>query len=459
MTHDALVVGGGITGLATAHALVTGASRPLRIALIEAAPRLGGVIFTERTHGFLFDRGPDSFVAQKPEGRALCESLGLGGDLITPSARQVYVHARGRLRAMPKGMMLGVPTSIPSFLASDFVSWRGKMRMAMDLVMPRGKPGEESIASFIGRRFGQEAVEVIAEPLMAGIHSGRADQLSMAANFPQFVEMERKHRSVIVALRKAAGRMKGERTSPFLSLRGGMGDLIDALAAKLPEGSVVLGRRAKQLRRRAGGYAVALDDGTELAAPVVTLAIRSHHAAEMVEGELPDLANALAEISFVSSVVVFLGFERGQVRHPLDASGFVTRPGEGRVMAATFVSSKFEGRAPEGRVLLRAFLGGARDEEVIRWPDEELVEQAQAELGRLLEIEGEPIFTRVYRYERATPQLRLGHTERVAKLREREKEHEGLYVAGGGYEGIGIPECIRQGRVVAERALGRLGAG
>jgi oxygen-dependent protoporphyrinogen oxidase len=455
---DVIVIGGGVTGLTTAHALSI-AERPVRLALVEAAGRLGGTIATERHEGFLIDRGPDSFVAQKPEGRALCEALGLGAELVTPASRKVYVRSRGRLRAMPAGMMLGLPTSIPSFLRSDFVSWPGKLRRAADLVLPRGRADEESIASFIGRRFGREAVEVIAEPLLAGIHSGRADELSMSATFPSFVEMERKHRSLIVGLRKMA-RAAGGRSAPaFYSLRGGMGQLVAALEARLPEGAARLGRRAVRLGRDRRGYLVALDDGSTLSAPVVALCVRSHHAAEIVGGEMPALAEALLEITYASSAVLFYAFDREEIDHPLDATGFVSRAGEGRVAAATFVSSKFGARAPEGKVLLRAFVGGIRDEEILRASEAELHALVLAELRTLLGIRGEPRFRRLFLYERATPQLRVGHAERVARLRAREAAEPGLFIAGGGYEGIGIPECIRQGKSVAARALALLSGG
>jgi oxygen-dependent protoporphyrinogen oxidase len=447
----AVIVGGGITGLATAHGLAAAGRRFL---LVEAAKRLGGTIGTEHVDGFLIDQGPDSFLATRPEGRALCESLGLGDALITPepSARRVYVRSRGRLRAMPEGMVLGVPTSIASFLGSDFLPLGAKLRMGLDLLLPRGRAEEESIAGFVGRRFGREAVAVIAEPLLAGIHSGRAEDLSMHANFPQIVALERKYRSLIRGFRALARAGAGE--SPFLSLREGMGQLVDGVSRTLPEGSVLLGRRAVRLGRTAAGWALDLHDGTRIEARSAVLAIRSHEAAVLVEGFAPDLAAVLSEIAYASSAVLFYAYERDQVASPLDAFGFVTRPGEGRVMAATFVSSKFAGRAPPGKVLLRAFAGGARDEDALRLSDAELSELVRRELAELLGIRGAPLFTRVFRYDRATPQMRVGHAGRVARLRAREAEHPGLYIAGAGYEGVGIPECVRQGWQVAQRIAG-----
>jgi oxygen-dependent protoporphyrinogen oxidase len=456
VTHDVLIAGAGVTGLSTAYFLTTLAARPLRLIVVEAEDRPGGVIRTERTQGFIIDQGPDSFVTQRPEGKALCEALGLAGDLIPtePAARRVYVRIRGKLRAMPEGMVLGLPVSVRSFLRSDFLSWQGKLRMAMDLVLPRGDGREETIAAFIRRRFGEEAVAVIAEPLLAGIHSGRADELSMSATFPQLCALERQHRSIIRGLRTLG---RGH-APPFLTLRAGMGSLVDALWERVPAEARALGRRVCKLARVTGGWSLALDDGSALSAPVVVLAIRSHDAALLVEGVAPDLAQALSEITYASSAVVFLAFDRAQVEHPLDGSGFVGRPGEGRIAAGTFVSSKFAGRAPAGKVLLRAFVGGAHDEEALRAPDAAILAEVRRELGALLGISGEPILGRVCRYVRGTPQLRLGHADRVARLRTLEAGLPGLFVAGGAYEGVGIPECARQGESVAERATAILAA-
>jgi oxygen-dependent protoporphyrinogen oxidase len=452
---EAVVVGGGVTGLSTLYALSRG-EFPVRTLLLEGAPSLGGVIRTERVDGFLIDRGPDSFVAQKPEGRALCEELGLAADLITPrpEARRVYMRAGDGLRAMPDGMVLGLPTTMRSFFSSDFLSFGAKLRMGLDLVLPRGRAQEESIAEFVGRRFGARAVEVIAEPLLAGIHSGRADELSMNANFPMLVELERKHRSVIRGLRRASKPHEGgtrERAPAFWSLRSGMGSLIDALVAALPPESLRTDAEVRGLDTVPGGLRVRLADGGTVTTRAAVLAVRSHAGVKIVERAAPSLAAALEPFDYASSAIVFLAYARDQIEHPLDAFGFVSTTGSGRVVASTFVSSKLEARAPEGHVLLRAFLGGARDPLVLELSDAELALTARTELGALLGIRGEPLLERVYRYPRATPQMRLGHSERIARLRAAENEHGRIFVAGGGYEGVGIPECVRQGRAAAER--------
>lgn len=452
---DVLIVGGGVSGLSALHALAQAPERP-RVLLCEASERVGGVVGTDRVDGFVIDRGPDSFVAQKPEGKALCEALGLGAELTTPreEARKVYLRSGDTLRAMPDGMVLGLPTGAGAFLRSDFMPWTQKLRMAMDLVLPRGKAEDESIAEFMARRFGRGSVATIAEPLLAGIHSGRADELSMRANFPMLVELERKHRSVIRGLRKSQSQGHGKGRGPaFWALRGGMGQLIDALVAAVPQSALRLRAPAEALQPLPGGGFEVRAGGARLRTRHLLLAIRSHVAAPLLRPFASALADALAQIDYASSAIAYFGFERAQVEHPLDAFGFVSTQGAGRVMAGTFVSSKLDGRAPEGRVLLRAFFGGARDEAVLRESDASLCAIAREELGGLLGLRGEPVLQRVYRYDRATPQMRVGHKERVATLRAAEAELPGLALLGAGYEGVGIPECIRQGQAAARRAL------
>ena len=451
---DVLIVGGGVTGLSALHALCAAPERP-RVLLCEASDRLGGVVGTERVDGFLIERGPDSFVAQKPEGKALCEALGLGAELTTPreEARKVYLRRGDTLRAMPDGMVLGLPTSAGAFLRSNFLPWTQKLRMALDLVVPRGTADDETIAEFMARRFGKGAVEAIAEPLLAGIHSGRADELSMRSNFPMLVELEAQHRSVIRGLRNGQSQGHGKGRGPaFWALKGGMGVLIDALCAAVPVEVTRRGAPAGKLERLAGGGFEVRVGGATLRTRQLLLAIRSHVAAPLLRAAAPTLADALAEIDYASSAIVYFGLDRAQVEHPLDAFGFVSTTGAGRVMAGTFVSSKLDGRAPAGRVLLRAFFGGARDEDVLRESDASLCAIAREELGRLLGLRGEAALQRVYRYDRATPQMRVGHKGRVARLRAAEADLPGLALLGAGYEGVGIPECIRQGQAAAQRA-------
>jgi len=449
------VVGGGISGLAAAQVL---AKKSVPFLLLEKQARLGGTIRTERAEGFLLDAGPDAFLAQKPEAVALCRELGLGDRLIptNPTSRAVSVLDRGRLHPLPEGMVLTVPTRILPLARSSLFSARAKLRMAFEPFVPaRNDDGDESISSFVSRRLGREALERLAEPLLAGIHSGDPDRLSMHALFPRFVELEKKHGSLIRGMRKAAPRRKtGVPASVFLSLQAGLGELVDALAAELPSGSLRLADGVQRVSRTEGGYRLELASGDALQASACLLA-PPLRATERLLGDLsPTLAAAIAGIPTVSTVVVFLGFPRDQMPRALEGYGFVVpRTARRRILAATFVSSKFPHRAPESQVLLRVFLGGSRDPEAIELSDAELVVLARSELTGILGPFGAHSLARVYRWREATPQLLVGHQARLASIEAGLQDFPGLELAGNGLRGVGIPDCIADGGKAAKRVL------
>jgi protoporphyrinogen/coproporphyrinogen III oxidase len=456
-----VIVGGGITGLAAAHYL---AQTSVPFLLVERETRLGGTIRTERADGFLLDAGPDAFLAQKPEGIGFCRDLGIGDRLIptNPTARAVYVFDRDRLHPLPEGMVLTVPTRILPLAASGLFSPWGKLRMALEPLIPARRDGrDESIASFVTRRLGRQALERLAEPLLAGIHSGDPERLSMPGLFPRFVELERKYGSLIRGMRKMAPRRSsGEPASVFLSLRGGLGELVEAVAATLPEGSVQRGGAIQSIRRGNDQYVLGLASGEEIFASACILAVPLRSAERIVRELSPDLASSLAGIRTVSTAVVFLGFPRGEVRHPLAGYGFVVpRTAGRRILAATFVSSKFPDRAPDSHVLLRAFLGGARDPEALSLPDADLIDLARRELEAILGPLGAHCLARVYRWEQGTPQVEVGHADRLAAVERRLAGLPGLQLAGNGLRGVGIPDCIADGRRSAEAAAELLDTG
>jgi oxygen-dependent protoporphyrinogen oxidase len=451
---EVVVVGGGIAGLAAAHGL-----RQLGrdVLLLEAGPRLGGVIRTEAIDGFLVDAGPDALLAQKPEGLALCEALGLAGRVIptSPRTHTVFVLHRGRLHPLPAGMALAVPTRVLPFVRSGLFSWPGRLRMALDLVLPRrGGDDDESIASFLRRRLGAEAVERLGEPLMAGIHAGDPELLSIRATFPRLVELERRHGSLIRAL--WASRRRGPATAAqpaFYSLAGGLAELVDALARRLPPASVRLGARADALARREGALAVSLGNGATITAQAVIVAVPAYAAAPLLAPLSSEAGFLLQAIPFVSSATVALGYRREDVAHPLDGHGLLVPRGEGlRSSACTFASAKFAGRAPEGRVLLRAFLGGARDPGVLLLDDGELAALVRRELGPVLGLRRAPVVERVYRWPRSTPQMQVGHLERMARLDGIVDALPGLFLTGAGLHGAGIPDSIADGGRAARAA-------
>ena len=447
------VVGGGITGLAAAHDL---ASAGVPFTLFEAEPRWGGIIRTERVGGFLLEGGPDAILAQKPDGIALCRELGLGEELVPTSApRTVYVLRRGVLHPLPEGV-LGIPNRIGPLLRTSLFSWRGKLRMGLDLVAPRGREADESIASFLRRRLGQEAVDRLGQPLMAGINSGDPERLSLRATFPRLADLEAQHRSLLRGFRaaaRAAGQAPPEATgigSAFVSLRDGLGALVEALVATLPAASLRPGTPVLSVTRTGAGFSLRTADGGREAASAVVLAVPPPRAAAMLEEMDREIAGLLAAVPFVSTAAVFLGYRREDVAHALDGHGVMLPWTEGRrTNACTFFSSKFPGRAPEGHVLLRGFLGSARDPHVLRSSDAELAQIVREELAPLLGLRGDPVLVRVYRWPGGTPQMEVGHLARVARLEARLAAWPGLWLAGAGLRGAGLPDCIADGRAAA----------
>ncbi len=460
-----VVVGGGITGLAAAHhALELARERriALELTLVEARERLGGTIATERAGGFLIEAGPDSFLSEKPWALALCRRLGLEDRLARTDDRyrKVFVWHAGRLHPLPDGWELLAPTRLAPFLSSRLFSWPGKLRMAFDLVLPRGIADDESLGAFVRRRLGREALERVAQPLVAGIYTADPDDLSLTATMPRFAELEKQERSIILGLRRARRRARetgvsGARWSLFVTLKEGMEDLVAALATRLQPGTVLLKQRVAGVERRGDRWRVATAEGADLDADRVIVATESHAAARMLRYVDPTLATLLAEIPYASSATVTLGYRRADVAHPLDGFGFVVPHAQKRVLlACTFSSVKYAGRAPEGDVLLRAFVGGALNEAVLELDDAPLVMRARAELREALGITAAPALARVFRWPKAMPQYHVGHLARVETIERRAGALPGLDLAGGAYRGVGIADCVRSGEAAAERALG-----
>jgi oxygen-dependent protoporphyrinogen oxidase len=444
------IVGGGIAGLAAAHALK---EHGTPFVLLEASGRLGGVIRTERVGGFLLEAGPDAILAQKPEAVDLCRALGLGDRLIPTNAeaRTVYVLHAGRLHPLPEGMVLGVPTKIGPLLQSSLFSWPGKLRMALEPFMPRVKdPVDESIASFMRRRLGSEALKRLGEPLLAGIHAGDAERLSIRATFPRFVEIEAHEGSLVQSFMR--GRAGG---APFRSLPDGLGELVTALVAEMPARSCRIDAPVRSIRPGPHGWLVEAGGQKALEARAVILAVPAPRAVPLVQELAPEVAGVLSAIPFASTATVLLGFRRADVRHPLDGYGLLVPRDQGlRTTAVGFFSTKFPGRAPEGHVLLRGFLGGTHDPEVLRESDSALASLVQQEMAGPLGISGIPTLARVYRWPSATPQMEVGHLALMADLDRELARIPGLYLTGSGLRGTGIPDTIGDATRVALQAAG-----
>jgi oxygen-dependent protoporphyrinogen oxidase len=474
VSHRVVVVGGGIAGLAAAHRAVElnqQHSLGLDIMLLEAAPRLGGSIATERTDGFLVEGGPDSFITEKPWALRLCERVGLTARLVSTQAafQKIYIVHRGKLQLLPEGFFLLAPTRLWPFIQTPLFSWRGKLRMACELFLPRGPTdGDESLGSFVRRRFGREALERVAQPLVGGIYASDPDQLSLGATMPRFREMERARRSVSWAMwseqrrraRKAPGG-SGARWSLFVTLLAGMQELIETLAQRLPEGSIRLNapvsRVVHDLSKNIWLIECAGEDPIKAAGVIV--ATPAFRTGEILTAVAPEATLALRKIAYASTATVSLAYRRDAFPGPLDSFGFVVPAIENRkIMACTFSSIKYPGRAPEGHVLLRAFVGGMLQPELCQDDDQTMERNVRTELASLLGVGAPPLFSRVWRHPRSMPQYYVGHSALVKSIETALEPLPGLALAGSAYHGVGISDCVHTGEDAAEKVIKDLGA-
>lgn len=469
MSAHVVVVGGGIAGLAVAYELNR---QGHAFTLIEDRPRPGGVILSEEVDGFVLDAGPDALLIQKPEAIKLCQEIGLGDRLVpTNPPRNAFIQRNGRLYQLPAASVLGIPTEWGPFIRTGLFTWPGKMRMGMELFIPRKDDDEdESIGGFMRRRFGDEATAYLAEPLLAGIHAGDVEKLSIRALFPRFVDTENKHGSLLKAFKSGAaggppkpaggapssGRPHGNSDGAFRSLPGGLSELVRALVATLPAASLHLNQRVSSVASVVSSsgpqYRVTTESGEVFTADAVVLATPAFATARYVRSFDARIADRCATIPYASAATVSMAFTREAIRHPLNGSGFVVPKAEGTgILAGSWLSSKWPGRAPAGKVLLRTFLGGARDPRALELSDAEMVERSLAALAPLIGIVGTPLFTRVYRWENANAQHEVGHLARVGAIEEAVSAHPGLFVTGSGYRGVGIPDCVADGRAIGRQ--------
>jgi protoporphyrinogen/coproporphyrinogen III oxidase len=445
---DVAVVGGGISGLAAAYELQR---RGLHVRVLEAAARAGGVITTERFDGWVVDGGPDSILVSKPAAVALCRELGVDDRLVsTLTPRTAYILRDGRLHRIAEGSFLGFPLDARSLARSSVFTLGGRLRMAAELLLPRrGGEEDESVGTFVRRRFGQEAVDYLAEPLLAGIHAGDVDRLSIAALFPRLLEAERQSGSVLRAFR--AMRARPSPQGAFVSFPGGTAEIVESLLTALAPGTVRLSTRVTDIHRHAE---YRLETGREtIQARAVILAVPAYVAGSLLRVFDTTIAAMAEGIPYASTATVALGYRREQVSHPMEGSGFVVpRVERTPLLAATWVTSKWPHRAPEGHVLLRGFLGGGRDPRRLDTGDDELVALVVEELTELLGISGAPLFTRLFRWTKQSPQYEVGHLQRVATIERELNSIPGMFVTGSGFRAIGIPDCVADGRAIGEKA-------
>ncbi|MBX3460107.1 MAG: protoporphyrinogen oxidase [Planctomycetes bacterium] len=448
------VIGAGISGLAAAYRLHKSGAR---VTLLEAGPRAGGVIHTLHQQGCLLETGPDCWAGNKPAGVELARELGLDDQLIgtREGVRRSFVLCKGRLVRLPEGFFLISPMSLGALAKTRVLSLRGKLRMALELVWPRRYGSrDESLASFVRRRFGQEALERIAQPMIAGIYTADPEKLSLKATFPQFMQYEQEYGSVIAALR-ARGANRGQgggahesqaagpRYGMFVTLKQGMGALIDALVNALPPGALQLNTPVHAVMPDAAGVSLALPDGPVRVDGAV-LALPAHKAAGLLAAADAPLARALGTIEYAGASVVNFIFDRAQISHAMDGIGAVIPAVEGRrIIAFSFSSIKFEGRAPEGTATVRVFMGGALAPDIAKLPPAQQQAIALDEIRDLAGIHGEPRFASVTSHHAAMPQYHVGHLERVAEIRRVAARHTRLRIIGNAFDGVGTPDCIR----------------
>lgn len=452
-----VVIGGGMAGLAAAEVL---ADRG-RVVLVEPTGRCGGVLDTVRHDGWLVERSADNFLAARPEGLALVERLGLTSSLlgVDPGVRRALVFHRGHTVPVPAGFRLLAPGRPAAMLASPLLSPLGKLRVLAERVVPARAAalGDESLEHFAVRRLGREAFERLVQPLVAGIWTADPARLSMAAACPDFVAMERSAGSLTAGERvrlREAGRGAegaGARYGQFVTLADGMAALPAALAERLTRlGVEFRAAAAMRIVRDAHAWLVECDRGPPLRARGVVVATRAPRAAEIVADVDRPLATALGAIEYAGSAVVSLGYERSAIAHPLDAAGVVVPRNAGRkILAVSFSSAKYRGRAPAGHALVRVFVGGALDPATAHLPDGPLVDLVRCEIADVIGARGTPRLVQIDRWVAAMPQYHVGHLDRVALIRERLAALPGLALAGAAYEGVGIPQVIASGQAAA----------
>ena len=465
-----LIIGGGIAGLSAAYY----ASRNIpdaHITLIESGSTWGGKIATDRVTfddgQFIIEGGPDTFLATKPYATALCKELGLSERLhgTNPNQKNTYVLHRNKLELLPDGLAMMIPTNVQAILKSRLVSWFGKARMGFDFVQPaKSLNGDESLGAFVSRRLGREAYENLIEPLMSGIYAGDGDQLSLASTFPYLRDLEIKYGSLArgalqMRAQSNVKAVQGSR-SAFLTPTTGLAEIVEALIESLkPNGiNLRLNTRAIHITRPAtfdlqpSTWKVELEDGSSLEADSVILATPAYVSGTLLASSTPELASDLKSIPYASTATVSLAYRQSDLPRKLDGYGYVIPRREGRkALACTWTSTKFPYRAPDGYALIRVFVGRAGQD--IPWNKDDLLALAKEELKLTLGINTEPILSRVFMWDKAMPQYNLGHPEILKRIDAALEDHPGLALAGNGYRGIGIPDCIHSGELAVEKII------
>lgn len=467
--YHIVIVGGGISGLSTAFFVMEEAEKhqvAIECTVVERDIRWGGKILTNHLPNLLIEGGPDSFLTSKPWAMALCRTLGLEDQLIPTNSEnnRTFSWCRGALRELPQGLLAFRPQRVDTLVSGGLLSWSGLLRMGAERFWPRSISGqtEETLASFFRRRFGSEAFDYLIEPLVAGIYAGNADELSLEATFPRFKELEQQYGSVIKGMRATQAKAgmvpkpPGASSSLFMTLRNGLGELIQTLLQRLSERGVQLltgvGCRAVQPDpQQTGKFSIVLDNNKTLSADAVVLATPTYHTAKMIHDFQPEAADLLERIPYTSTATISMAYPTEVIKGHIQGFGFVVPRKEQRsLLAATWTSLKWPQRSQKGETLIRCYLGGRGREHVLEHDDQQLVESVRQELQTIVGISDAPNYSEVHRWIRGMPQYVIGHQARVVKITDLLRPWPRLHISGAGLYGIGIPDCIREGNRIAD---------
>lgn len=497
-----IVIGGGITGLSAAYYLqrkAKEAGRPIRILLFERDEKFGGKIETERVDGFVIEKGPDSFLARKGAALELARELGLEDEVVgtDPRNKKTYILHKGKLHRIPAGLNVGIPTQFVPFATTGLLSLGGKIRAAMDLFLPKSKhTGDQSLGGFLARRLGDEVVDQMAEPLLAGIYAGNSRNLSLRATFPHLETLEQKHGSLIRGMLEQAKHAKAAQqagssnveadraqagstpetggqpsanagetakkklpNTMFLSFRRGLRQYVDSLTEVLGPEILHASRSVREIKRLTddaapGKWQVLLDNGEMVEADGVVLTTPTFDTARFLPRSF-EPAKTLEKIPYASVATVILAYSAESISFPLDGTGFVVPKGEGRtITACTWISSKWMHTAPKDKVLIRCYVGRAGDEAIVDEEDETILQKVRVDLQETMGITADPLFTRITRWRHAMPQYTVGHLDRLKNFEDEARaQYPGLFFAGAGFTGLGVPDCIQQGKHAAEETI------
>ncbi len=466
------VLGAGISGLSAAYRLAGGSNHGLKIDVWDRNPRVGGVLQTDHVDHYQIEQSADNFITTVPWGLELCKELGLTDELVqtNPDYRRTYVVRKGRLHLLPDGFLMLAPTKLWPMVVTPILSPFGKLRAGMELLIPSRKDDvDESMADFVRRRLGREVFERLVEPLVSGVYAADMEKLSVLATLPRFRDMEKDYGSLIWAMQRQLkanraahlSEQSGARYSMFVTLKKGLSHLCDTLAERLPHESLHLGRQtAKMERFRLDGvnrwrWRLTDTTGKSDEYDAVICALPSHEAARLLVTPLPELAEKLGRIEHQGTAIATFAFNADQLKQSVRGMGFVVPTIErSPILAGSFSSLKYKHRAPEGKLLIRLFAGGARSPEMPEMNDKKLVPLLLAEMKKILKIEGGPHLTTVSHWPRTMPQYHVGHLELVEEIEKLVAPLPDFALAGNAFHGVGIPNCSHSGQLAAVKILG-----